>query len=533
MPLQLNMQAYVAWILMYGVTAGTSFNVSEEKTNCPLGYFPCGNLSMCLPQLMHCNGVDDCGNEADEENCGDNNGWPHLFDKYFGMPIINIGAKSDKCCHQAADYCAQLSPSSRASAPHDTHLDSITSLIACPIYVTPFGSFPRHYCFCFSFMSVCCSCFLFCIMFHLCIKYSLTVLASLLSAHSLQNNASPKGSISECFFCFCVEGDVGFGCQYWSYLGGLSRFVGLSCLSWLDMFPCHVGSTGSPASAGSTDFHTSAGLIGSHASAGSTGSHASAGSTGSYASAGSTGSHASAGSTGSHASVGLIGSYASADATREFSAGSSGSHASTGLSGFCASAEANSPLLIPGIVPLVGVLRLEPCAGEVILSRMLSLRRSRLPCSRASAGSTGSRSSAEVTGPLLIPGIFILVGVLRLEPRIKEGVLSRVLPLRRLGHQAADYCAHLSPSSRASTPHDTHLDSITFLITCPIYVTLFGSFPRRCCFCFSFMSVCCSCFLFCIMFHLFIKYSLPVLASRLSVQRTRYNHRRLKYNKTV
>ncbi|XP_035600506.1 relaxin receptor 1 isoform X4 [Oncorhynchus keta] len=90
------MQAYVAWILMYGVT-GTSFNVSEEKTNCPLGYFPCGNLSMCLPQLMHCNGVDDCGNEADEENCGDNNGWPHLFDKYFGMPNIDIGTKSDKC----------------------------------------------------------------------------------------------------------------------------------------------------------------------------------------------------------------------------------------------------------------------------------------------------------------------------------------------------------------------------------------------------------------------------------------------------
>uniref|UniRef100_A0A8C7VSH3 Relaxin family peptide receptor 1 n=1 Tax=Oncorhynchus mykiss TaxID=8022 RepID=A0A8C7VSH3_ONCMY len=78
-------------------SAGTSFNVSEEKTNCPLGYFPCGNLSMCLPQLMHCNGIDDCGNEADEENCGDNNGWPHLFDKYFGMPIIDIGTKSDKC----------------------------------------------------------------------------------------------------------------------------------------------------------------------------------------------------------------------------------------------------------------------------------------------------------------------------------------------------------------------------------------------------------------------------------------------------
>ena len=37
---------------------------------CPLGFFPCGNLSLCLPQLLHCNGLDDCGNQADEENCG-------------------------------------------------------------------------------------------------------------------------------------------------------------------------------------------------------------------------------------------------------------------------------------------------------------------------------------------------------------------------------------------------------------------------------------------------------------------------------
>ncbi|KAF5889922.1 relaxin receptor 1-like, partial [Clarias magur] len=47
----------------------TVFNVSEEHDPCPLGYFPCGNLSSCLPQLLHCNGVDDCGNQADEDNC--------------------------------------------------------------------------------------------------------------------------------------------------------------------------------------------------------------------------------------------------------------------------------------------------------------------------------------------------------------------------------------------------------------------------------------------------------------------------------
>ncbi|XP_056457140.1 relaxin receptor 1 [Gadus chalcogrammus] len=64
---------------------------------CPLGFFPCGNLSLCLPQLLHCNGLDDCGNQADEENCGDNNGWPHLFDSYFGMPNSDPGTRTTTC----------------------------------------------------------------------------------------------------------------------------------------------------------------------------------------------------------------------------------------------------------------------------------------------------------------------------------------------------------------------------------------------------------------------------------------------------
>lgn len=48
-----------------------ALNITEEKASCPLGYFPCGNLTVCLPQLLHCNGIDDCGNQADEENCGE------------------------------------------------------------------------------------------------------------------------------------------------------------------------------------------------------------------------------------------------------------------------------------------------------------------------------------------------------------------------------------------------------------------------------------------------------------------------------
>uniref|UniRef100_A0A7M4EW93 Relaxin family peptide receptor 1 n=1 Tax=Crocodylus porosus TaxID=8502 RepID=A0A7M4EW93_CROPO len=56
---------------------------SGHEVTCPLGYFPCGNITRCLPQLLHCNGVDDCGNQADEDNCGDNNGWSQQLDKYY------------------------------------------------------------------------------------------------------------------------------------------------------------------------------------------------------------------------------------------------------------------------------------------------------------------------------------------------------------------------------------------------------------------------------------------------------------------
>ncbi|XP_029021100.1 relaxin receptor 1 isoform X3 [Betta splendens] len=98
------MQVYVAVIFACGVSA---LNITEEKGACPLGYFPCGNLSTCLPQLLHCNGIDDCGNQADEENCGDNNGWPHLFDKYFGMPSYTTGTKSNICLLGAVPHLCQ------------------------------------------------------------------------------------------------------------------------------------------------------------------------------------------------------------------------------------------------------------------------------------------------------------------------------------------------------------------------------------------------------------------------------------------
>ncbi|CAM4602204.1 unnamed protein product [Lepidochelys olivacea] len=66
--------------LFQAVTKSLLVHSRLDSFACPLGQFPCGNLSVCLPQLLHCNGEKDCDNGADEENCVDNSGWLQILD---------------------------------------------------------------------------------------------------------------------------------------------------------------------------------------------------------------------------------------------------------------------------------------------------------------------------------------------------------------------------------------------------------------------------------------------------------------------
>ncbi|XP_030648106.1 relaxin receptor 2a [Chanos chanos] len=64
-----------------GIPGGSVVASRAAIEGCPLGQFPCGNVSVCLPQALQCNGYRDCQNGADEEHCGDNSGWADIFDR--------------------------------------------------------------------------------------------------------------------------------------------------------------------------------------------------------------------------------------------------------------------------------------------------------------------------------------------------------------------------------------------------------------------------------------------------------------------
>ncbi|XP_078513275.1 relaxin receptor 2 isoform X2 [Lissotriton helveticus] len=116
---------------------------------CRMGYFPCGNLTTCLPRAFHCDGVRDCENGADEENCGDNTGWANIFESVHGKPLqlddpqeCGLFLYPEKCdCKETELECVDIG---LMSIPQVSSNVTLLSLKKNKIRVLPEEAFIRY-----------------------------------------------------------------------------------------------------------------------------------------------------------------------------------------------------------------------------------------------------------------------------------------------------------------------------------------------------------------------------------------------------
>ncbi|XP_056417855.1 relaxin receptor 2 isoform X1 [Hyla sarda] len=122
---------------------------SLSDSVCKMGYFPCGNLTICLPRTFHCDGTKDCENGADEDYCGDNNGWPNMFDEVHWKP--NEEMDPQECClTQFPDICEckdtelECVEASLQAVPHVSSNVTLLSLKGNQIHSLPDKAFGNY-----------------------------------------------------------------------------------------------------------------------------------------------------------------------------------------------------------------------------------------------------------------------------------------------------------------------------------------------------------------------------------------------------